>query len=85
MLYSVISTTLGKWVDRKIKGLNATDASIAARDAIKYIGGVHFVILAVIIVASTFIPRGAFALNPRIFNDDEEKDGEFLSSPARIE
>jgi hypothetical protein len=33
-------------------------------------GGVQFTVLCVIVIASTFIPRGSFSFNPTEFNDD---------------
>ena len=77
VVYAVLSSVLGKWVDNKLKGLKGAATAVAARDALKYIGGVQFTVLCVIVIISTFIPKGAFSLNPRDddFNGDR-KDAE---------
>ncbi|KAL0574381.1 hypothetical protein V5O48_007582 [Marasmius crinis-equi] len=72
VLYSVLSTVLGKWVDKKIAGFSGDAAAAPARDALKYIGGVQFTILCVIVIASTFIPKGSLAFNPK----DDDFNGE---------
>ncbi|UZJ56388.1 hypothetical protein CBS101457_005708 [Exobasidium rhododendri] len=64
IIYSVISALLGRWVDSQIKGLGESDVEGPARYALKMVGGVQFTVLSVVILASTFIPKRAFALNP---------------------
>ena len=81
IMYSVISTFLGRWVDKQLRGLSGTRAINQARDCLKYIGGVHFTILSVIIIAATFIPKGSFSLNPKaidtsLLKGDEESTSE---------
>ncbi|KAL0060626.1 hypothetical protein AAF712_012569 [Marasmius tenuissimus] len=79
VVYSILSTVLGKWVDKKLLGFTGAAAATPAKDALKFIGGVQFTILCVVVIISTFIPKGAFALNPtdEDFNGDHkntEKD-----------
>jgi hypothetical protein len=49
-------------VDKYLKSGNS------ARDALKYIGGVQFTVLCVIMLASTLVPRGAFSFNPKVID-----------------
>ncbi|KAF9260758.1 hypothetical protein L218DRAFT_572536 [Marasmius fiardii PR-910] len=73
ILYAVLSTVLGNWVDKRLRGTTgAADAAAKARDALKMIGGVQFSILCVIVFASTFIPKGALSFNPK--DDDFNRD-----------
>ncbi|EST05170.1 Major facilitator superfamily [Kalmanozyma brasiliensis GHG001] len=80
VMYSLISTFLGRWVDRRLRGLSGVAAIERARDSLKYVGGVHFTILSIIIIAATFIPKGSLAFNPKTIdpsllkNSDEESD-----------
>ncbi len=78
-MYSLISTFLGRWVDKQLRGKSGVAAINQARDCLKYVGGVHFTILSVIIIAATFIPRGSFSFNPKAIDEsllksDEESD-----------
>jgi hypothetical protein len=73
ILYAVLSAVLGGYVDRSIK------KKIDPRQILKYVGGAQFTVLAVVVLASTCIPRGALALNPtsidgsdRMTNEDAE-------------
>ncbi|SPO37524.1 uncharacterized protein PSFLO_02999 [Pseudozyma flocculosa] len=85
VLYSVISTLLGRWVDSRLKGLKGAATVEPARDALKYVGGVHFTILSVIIIASTFIPKGSFSFNPKVIDESLLKisDEETVSGESR--
>jgi hypothetical protein len=60
-LYSYLMSTtkaysLGHWIDQQ--------PSDGIQSALKFNAGVQFTVLSVIILASTFIPRGSFAFNP---------------------
>lgn len=59
VLYAVLSAVLGTWVDNYLK------AGHSARDALKYIGGVQFTILCVIMLVSTCVPVGSLKFNPK--------------------
>ncbi|KAJ1018242.1 hypothetical protein NDA18_006401 [Ustilago nuda] len=80
IMYSVISTFLGRWVDKQLRGLSGTRAINQARDCLKYIGAVHFTILSVIIIVATFIPKGSFSLNPKAIDTSLLKGDEELTS-----
>ena len=66
VIYAITSPLLGKYVDR-VGAANNDDVHSAMRN----IAGVHFTVIGVIIMAATFIPHGAFALNPKmLFGED---------------
>jgi hypothetical protein len=58
VLNAVLSTLLGRVIDRD----NRENGNIFT--ALTQVGGIQFSVGAVIIFASTFIPRGAIAFNP---------------------
>ncbi|KAL9932634.1 hypothetical protein V8E36_008333 [Tilletia maclaganii] len=69
IIYAIVSVFLGRWVDSKVRGLRGADTVAPAKNALIYVAGVHFTVLSAIILASTFIPRGAVALNPAAQGD----------------
>ncbi|KAL0580558.1 hypothetical protein V5O48_001468 [Marasmius crinis-equi] len=73
VLYSILSTVLGRWIDNQVGSATGDAAAASARVALKYIGGVQFTVLCVVVMVSTFIPRGSFAFNPKDedFNVDQ--------------
>ena len=60
VLYAIASPTLGRYIDSVSKA-NNSDISPAIFD----IAGVHFTVLAVVIISATFIPKGSLAFNPK--------------------
>lgn len=64
VVYAVASTLLGRYVD----GENASRGDI--HHALGNVAGVHFTVLAVLVMAATFIPQGARAWNPRMLHDE---------------
>lgn len=82
VMYAVLSSVLGNWVDKQIK------AKISAREVLKYVGGVQFTILCVLVLAASCIPRGALSFNPQLIeghHSNEEVDGEFSSTMVQHE
>jgi hypothetical protein len=69
ILYAITSPTLGKYID-KISAENSGDIHLAMRN----IAGVQFTIVAVIIFAATFVPRGSLSFNPRLLFDENLTD-----------
>lgn len=86
VLYSVLSTQLGRWIDTQLRDVKGDLLVSRARHALKMVGGVHFSVLSLIIFAATFIPRGAVALNPKnleervAVNDPEKDEQEHIAS-----
>ncbi|CDZ96793.1 Major facilitator superfamily domain, general substrate transporter [Phaffia rhodozyma] len=74
VLYAVLSSVLGKWVDRQLA------ARVSAREILKYVGGVQFTVICVVVLIATLIPKGALALNPALIDgvniENEEGDTE---------
>lgn len=59
VIYAITSPLLGRYID-KISKRNKGNIS----EAFKNIAGVQFTIIAILILAATFIPRGALSFNP---------------------
>ena len=66
VFYAIMSSVLGKYVDR-VSARNNADV----HEAIRNIAGVQFTVLTIVVFAATFIPKGAFALNPHMLYDQE--------------
>jgi MFS family permease len=77
VIYAISSSTIGRYIDR-IGAENTNDFSegivaapgypdnyINTRPAVQNIAGVQFTIIAAVIIAATFIPKGSFSLNPK--------------------
>ncbi|XP_055331841.1 uncharacterized protein LOC129583865 [Paramacrobiotus metropolitanus] len=75
IIYAIISPLLGTYLDQvyaRTGGANGGDV----HEAIIYVGGVHFTIIAVCVMSATFIPKGSFSLCPTILSDEDlEKEG----------
>lgn len=59
VIYAITSPLLGRYIDKVSKRNNSNIS-----EAFKNIAGVQFTIIAVLIFAATFIPRGALSFNP---------------------
>lgn len=66
IIYAIANPFLGKYIDKvyKLKG--------TIRPALFYTAGIQFTIVMIIVLASTFIPSGAFSFNPIIEDDDDD-------------
>jgi hypothetical protein len=77
--YAVASVCLGTYIDR-VSDANHDNI----QPAILNIAGVQFTVISVLVMASTFIPKGAFAFNPKILSDEpldtdlEDEDLEYV-------
>ncbi|KAL2073521.1 hypothetical protein VTL71DRAFT_10847 [Oculimacula yallundae] len=76
VLYAILSPLLGMYVDSVFKRMNDV------HEAVKYIGGVQFSVIAGVILLATFVPRGSFAFNPKKLNGNVKVvvDGEAQDS-----
>lgn len=80
VIYAIASVSLGTYIDRVS---DRNDNKI--NSAIFNVGGIQFTIIAVLVMASTFVPKGAFSLNPKMLSEefldedlsdyDEDDDG----------
>lgn len=59
VIYAITSPLLGRYID-KVSKRNKGNIS----EAFKNIAGVQFTIIAILILAATFIPKGALSFNP---------------------
>lgn len=80
VIYAITSPLLGKYID-KVSKRNKGNIS----EAFKNIAGVQFTIIAILILAATFIPKGALSFNPdtlygerldKELDADSSEDGE---------
>ncbi|KAF8473985.1 major facilitator superfamily domain-containing protein [Kalaharituber pfeilii] len=69
VLYAILQPVLGRYVDDEIKNGDGAHA------ALRNVAGVQFSVLCGILLLSTFIPRGALAVNPALL-DGEKLEGE---------
>ncbi|KAG0333834.1 hypothetical protein BG000_008848 [Podila horticola] len=76
ILYAILGPVLGSAID-------AAHNKGDIRPALVNVGGVMYTIVAVVLFASTFIPKGSFALNPEIIDNveirDDDVDGELAA------
>lgn len=80
VIYAITSPLLGRYIDKISKRNNGNIS-----EAFKNIAGVQFTIIAVLILAATFIPRGALSFNPdtlygerldKGLDEDSSEDGD---------
>lgn len=76
VLYAVLASVLGDVID-------AADNKGDIRPALMNVGGVMYTVVAAVLIAATFIPKGSFALNPDIIDNieirDDDVDGELAA------
>ena len=64
VIYAIANPTLGRYID----GVYNNSRETTIHPALRNTAGVQFTVLAVIILASTFVPRGSFSFNPRVID-----------------
>lgn len=64
--YAITSPLLGKYID-DVSNRNNQDI----HHAIQNVAGVQFTIIFVLVMTATFVPKGAFAVNPQMLNDED--------------
>ncbi|KAK9319143.1 hypothetical protein V1517DRAFT_66598 [Lipomyces orientalis] len=69
VIYAILSPVLGRYIDSVYNATGGSDGG-NIHGAILNVAGVQFTVVFVIIMTSTFIPRGAFALNPKTLFDE---------------
>ncbi|KXJ92563.1 hypothetical protein Micbo1qcDRAFT_222318 [Microdochium bolleyi] len=67
VLYAVTAPLLGRYADAVF---NRSGAAAEVNEALIYIGGVQFTLIAALMIAGTFIPRGSWALNPEMLDGE---------------
>ncbi|KAJ4990636.1 hypothetical protein SVAN01_03867 [Stagonosporopsis vannaccii] len=77
--YAIASVCLGTYIDR-VSDANKENI----QSAIRNVAGIQFTIIAVLVMASTFVPKGAFAWNPKMLSEEaldtdlEDEDMEYV-------
>ena len=69
VIYAIASPLLGRYIDSvyaRTGGSGGGDIHAAIRNT----AGVQFTLIMLIVLSSTFIPRGALAFNPKMLNDE---------------
>ncbi|RYN37983.1 hypothetical protein AA0113_g6471 [Alternaria arborescens] len=64
--YAIASVSLGTYIDRVSDRHNDQ-----IHGAILNVGAVQFTIICVLVMTSTFVPKGAFSLNPEMLNEED--------------
>ena len=83
VIYAICSPLLGKYIDGVYNRSGGADDGGTIRPALVNTAGVQFTVLSVVVLASTFVPRGALSINPKMINDlqlDKELERSDLSS-----
>lgn len=74
VMYAIASPLLGRYIDgvyNRSGGANRGDI----RPAMRNVAGVQLTVLCAVVLASTFIPKGAIRFNPKMINGEElDKD-----------
>lgn len=74
VIYAVCNPLLGRYIDGVYNRSGGSDGG-DIRPALVNTAGVQFTVLCVVVLASTFIPKGAIAFNPKMINDERlDKD-----------
>ncbi|KAK9320387.1 hypothetical protein V1517DRAFT_210292 [Lipomyces orientalis] len=71
VIYAITSPLLGRYIDSVYKKTGGADNGGDIHEAIQNVGGVQFTIIFVIIVTATFVPQGAFSLNPKMLSNEK--------------
>ncbi|KAG2005573.1 hypothetical protein CC2G_001967 [Coprinopsis cinerea AmutBmut pab1-1] len=79
IFYAVLSSVLGGVLDRDFQDNGTITRSLLT------IGGIQFSVASVIILASTFVPVGSFAFNPKALGHIKNPDASHPHSPGMIE
>lgn len=89
VIYAITSPLLGRYID-KVSKRNKGNIS----EAFKNIAGVQFTIIAVLIIAATFIPKGALSFNPdtlygerldKELDEESSEDGDVDQKKVELE
>jgi hypothetical protein len=67
--YAVAGTLLGRYLDGVYNKSGGTNGG-EVRSGLLFTAGVQMSIISVLVFASTFVPRGAFAFNPKLISDE---------------
>ncbi|KAJ0124785.1 major facilitator superfamily domain ral substrate transporter [Diaporthe amygdali] len=81
--YAILGTFLGRYLDSVYSSTGGSDGG-SISSGLMYTAGVQFSIICVLVFASTFVPKGAVAFNPKMLYgealDDDLEEEEVISS-----
>lgn len=78
VMYAITSWSLGRYIDSVFNKTGGEKNGGQVQGAILNVGGVQFTIIFVLIMASTFVPKGSFAFNPKMLSG-EKLDTDIIS------
>ncbi|KAL4805597.1 hypothetical protein BDV18DRAFT_21842 [Aspergillus unguis] len=70
VLYAITSPLLGSYIDHIYGETGGTEHGNIF-EAIRNVGSVQFSVVAVLVLAATFVPRGSMSLNPQMLHDED--------------
>lgn len=80
VIYAICNPLLGRYADAVYARNEDTGGRV--NGAIRNLAGVQFTIIAVVVIGSSFVPRGAFAFNPKdLYGESLDRDLN-LNSPV---
>ncbi|KAK7707139.1 hypothetical protein SLS64_007349 [Diaporthe eres] len=71
--YAILGTFLGRYLDGVYNATGGSDGG-SISGGLVYTAGVQFTIICVMVFASTFVPKGAVAFNPKMLYDEALDD-----------
>ncbi|KAE8144747.1 hypothetical protein BDV25DRAFT_87106 [Aspergillus avenaceus] len=75
ILYAITPPILGSYIDHVYSKTGGSDHGGNIYDAIRNVACVQFTIISGLVFMSTFVPQGAFALNPKmLYSEDLEEE-----------
>lgn len=69
VIYAIASPLLGRYIDRVYAQTGGADNGGDIHGALRNTAGVQFTVIMVVVLSSTFVPRGALSFNPKMLND----------------
>ncbi|OOF90844.1 hypothetical protein ASPCADRAFT_134876 [Aspergillus carbonarius ITEM 5010] len=88
VLYAVISPLLGSYIDRVYMESGGSNGGGDIHRAIRNVASVQFSVISLLVVVSSFVPRGSLAVNPAVLDEEdlEEEDwgNDVMSSGASM-
>ena len=70
VIFAICSPLLGRYIDSVFARTGGSEGGGNIFEAIRNTAGVQFTVIMAVVLASTFIPRGSLAFNPKMLNDE---------------
>jgi hypothetical protein len=74
--YAIVSTLLGRYLDGVYNATGGSGGGGRIDGGLVYTAGVQFTVIAGLVLASTFVPKGALAFNPKMLEGDGMEESE---------